>query len=101
MRGWGLSRSLAGVSGRLGCLINRPSIRSERRGRKKIARDWNVRASGVGDVTRFVVDKSYLDRYDVQQAGGQTILEYWIPAGDLEEFNRHIVCPIEVVAEYR
>ena len=42
-----------------------------------------------------------MDRYEVQQAGGQTILEYWIPAEDLEEFNRHIVGKIEVVAEYR
>ncbi len=67
----------------------------------KIARDWNVKASGVGYVTRFDVDKAFLDRYDVQQAGGQTILEYWIPAEDLDEFNRHIVGLIEVVAEYR
>lgn len=67
----------------------------------KIARDWNVKASGVGYVTQFDVDKTFLDRYDVQQAGGQTILEYWIPAEDLEEFNRHIVGLIEVVAEYR
>ncbi len=42
----------------------------------RIARDWNVRASGVGYVTRFEVDRSYLERYDVQQAGGHTILEY-------------------------
>lgn len=67
----------------------------------KIARDWNVRASGVGYVTRFEVDKAYLDNYDVQQAGGQTILEYWIPAEQLDEFNKHIVGPIEVVAEFR
>jgi hypothetical protein len=67
----------------------------------KIARDWNVKASRVGYVTRFAVQKSYLDRYDVQQAGGQTILEYWIPAEDLDEFNRHIVGLIEVVAEFR
>lgn len=67
----------------------------------KIARDWNVRASGVGYVTRFEVEREFLDRYDIQQAGGQTILEYWIPAEDLAEFNRHIVGLIEVVAEYR
>ncbi|MCC2322202.1 hypothetical protein [Cellulomonas xiejunii] len=67
----------------------------------RIARDWNVRASGVGYVTRFEVRTSFLDRYDVQQAGGQTILEYWIPAEDLDELNRHIVGRIEVVAEYR
>ncbi|WP_187697829.1 MULTISPECIES: hypothetical protein [Cellulomonas] len=67
----------------------------------RIARDWNVKASGVGYVTRFDVEKEFLDRYDVQQAGGQTILEYWIPAEDLEDLNRHIVGTIEVVAEYR
>jgi hypothetical protein len=67
----------------------------------RIARDWNVKASGVGYVTRFEVRTSFLDRYDVQQAGGQTILEYWIPAEDLDELNRHIVGRIEVVAEYR
>lgn len=66
-----------------------------------IARDWNVKASGVGYVTRFEVEKVYLDRYDVQQVGGRTILEYWIPAEDLEEFNRHIVGPVEVVAVFR
>lgn len=57
----------------------------------RIARDWNVKASGVGYVTRFEVEKDFIERYDVQQAGGQTILEYWIPAEDLDEFNRHIV----------
>lgn len=67
----------------------------------RIARDWNVKASGVGYVTRFEVDKLYLDQYDVQQVGGSSILEYWIPAEDLEEFNRHIIGTIEVVAEFR
>ncbi|MEU4363257.1 hypothetical protein [Promicromonospora sp. NPDC023987] len=67
----------------------------------RIARDWNAKASGVGYVTRFEVEKAFLDRYEVQQAGGQTILEYWIPAEDLEELNGHIVGTIEVVAEYR
>lgn len=67
----------------------------------RIARDWNVKASGVGYVTRFEVRKSYLDSYDVQQAGGDTILEYWIPAEDLANFNANIVGTIDVVAEYR
>jgi hypothetical protein len=67
----------------------------------RIARDWNVRASGVGYVTRFAVERAFLDRYDVHQADGQTILEYWIPAEDLAELNSHLVGRIEVVAEYR
>ena len=44
----------------------------------RIARDWNVPASGSGYVTRFEVRKSFLDNYEVHQVGGETILEYWI-----------------------
>jgi len=66
-----------------------------------IARDWNVPASGVGYVTRFEVRCSFLDRYEVHQVGGRTILEYWIPAEDLDELNANIVGTIDVVAEYR
>ncbi|MEV6659363.1 ADP-ribosylation/crystallin J1 [Nocardia fluminea] len=65
-----------------------------------IARDWNVPASGAGYVTRFEVRTDYLDNYDVQQAGGRDILEYWIPAEDLEEFNRNIIGAIEVVRRF-
>ena len=65
-----------------------------------IARDWNVTASGSGFVTRFLVHKSFLDRYEVRQVGGRTILEYWIPAADLDEFSRNIVGPIELVFSF-
>lgn len=65
-----------------------------------IARDWNVRQSGAGYVTRFQVRRSFLDRYEVCQVGGQTILEYWIPAGDLGALNASIVGKIELIAEF-
>ena len=66
----------------------------------KIARDWNVAASGSGFVTRFEVLKSFLDAYEVQEAGGRAHREYWIPADDLPAFNAAIVGEIEVVAEF-
>jgi hypothetical protein len=66
----------------------------------RIARDWNVKASGVGFVTRFSVRKSYLEQFDVHQVGGETILEYWIPAERLEEFNDNIVGTIEETARF-
>jgi hypothetical protein len=66
-----------------------------------IARDWNVAASGVGYVTRLEVRRSFLDRYEVHQVGGRSILEHWIPAEDLDELNTNIVGTIAVVAEYR
>ncbi|QOZ33136.1 ADP-ribosylation/crystallin J1 [Bradyrhizobium sp. CCBAU 53421] len=66
----------------------------------KIARDWNVPASGAGFVTRFQVERSFIDRYDVQEAGGRAHLEYWIPAEDLPAFNAAIVGPIEVIRSF-
>jgi hypothetical protein len=65
-----------------------------------IARDGNVKQSGAGFVTRFQVRRSFLDRYEVHQVGGQTILEYWIPAGDLDALNANIAGKIELIAEF-
>ena len=67
----------------------------------KIARDWNVPASGSGFVTRFAVQAAYLTRFAVQEAGGRAHLEYWIPAEDMDAFNAAIVGKIEVVREFR
>jgi hypothetical protein len=67
----------------------------------RIARDWNVRDSGAGFVTRFEVRRDFLDRYEVQDAGGRAHREYWIPAEELEAFNRAIVGEIEVTHEFR
>ena len=69
----------------------------------KIARDWNAKYNSekVGYVTRFRVRKDYLQQYEVQTVGGSIHQEYWIPADELEEFNRNIVGEIEVIAEYR
>ena len=67
----------------------------------KIARDWNVPQSGAGFVTRFEVKRGFIERYDVQEAGGRALKEYWIPAEELEEFNAAIVGLIEVVREFR
>jgi hypothetical protein len=66
----------------------------------KIARDWNVKNDGAGFVTRFEVESDFLSRYPVQQAGGRTILELWVPAEELDEFNTRIVGPIKVVHEF-
>jgi hypothetical protein len=66
----------------------------------KIARDWNVPASGFGFVTRFQIRRSFIDRYDVQEAGGRSHLEYWMRAEELDAFNAAIVGLIEVVRSF-
>ena len=66
----------------------------------KIARDWNVKASGTGFVTKFAIDAYCLSRYQIEKVGGAIHTEYWIPAEDLPEFNRNIVDRIEVTQEF-
>jgi hypothetical protein len=69
----------------------------------QIARDWNTKHNDppVGYVTRFEVRSDFLDRYEIQVVGGSQHSEYWIPAEELELFNRNIVGEIEVIATFR
>jgi hypothetical protein len=66
----------------------------------KIARDWNVAAYGSGFVTRFRVKRSFVEKYEVKEAGGRSHLEYWIPAEDVAALNAAIVDLIEVVQSF-
>jgi hypothetical protein len=66
----------------------------------EIARDWNVKDSGSGFVTRFAVNSEFLARFPVQVVGGSRHQELWVPAEELDELNRHIVGPIELFASF-
>ncbi|MFF0106609.1 hypothetical protein [Streptomyces hirsutus] len=63
----------------------------------RTARHWNVKHDGAGFVARFEVESEFLARYPVRQAGGRPLLELWVPAGELDEFNAHVVGRSEVV----
>lgn len=69
----------------------------------QIARDWNAKYNQdkVGYVTKFEVKKDFLDKYETKIVGGKTHEEYWIPAEELEEFNKNIIGKIEVISEYK
>ncbi len=67
----------------------------------QIASDWNTRDRGTGYVLRFQIDAAFLRRYEVKTVGSSIHQEYWIPAEELDEFNRHIIGLIELVATYR
>jgi hypothetical protein len=70
----------------------------------QIARDWNTkddRSGFAGYVLRFEVKSSFLDSYDVHTAGSSKHQEYWIPAKDLDQFNKNIIGPLEVLCEFR
>ncbi len=42
-----------------------------------------------------------MDRYETKIVGGKTHEESWIPAEELEEFNKNIAGKIEVISEFR
>ena len=67
----------------------------------QIARDWNVKASGSGYVTRFHVRKEFIAKYPAQVVGDSSHRELWVPAEELDEFNSNIIGEIEVIAEFK
>ena len=66
----------------------------------QIARDWNVKDSGAGYVTRFHVRKEFIEKYPIQAVGGWNHQELWIPAEELAAFNQNIVGTIEIIAQF-
>ena len=71
----------------------------------KIARDWNTKdeASGYeGYVTRFQVNKTYIEKFAIQTYGAHHNQEEdWIPADDLADFNANILGKIEIIDQYQ
>lgn len=67
---------------------------------REIAERWNVAESGSGYVTRFAVDEAFVNQFPVQTVGGRQHQELWVPAEQLEEFNKHIVGLIEVIDSF-
>ena len=66
----------------------------------QINEQWNVPAYGAGFVTKFHIKKEYLEKFKIQNVGGDIHNELWIPAEELETFNNNIVGLIEVTKEF-
>lgn len=70
---------------------------------REIAQRWNTKdpVSGfVGYVTRFQVDDAYISAFPVHTVGRSYHQELWIPAEELDSFNRHILGIIDVVRTF-
>lgn len=67
---------------------------------KEIAIRWNIKDSKIGYVTRFYVQKSFIDQYPIQKVGTRHHTEWWIPADDVPALNAHLIGSIEVIGEY-
>jgi hypothetical protein len=67
----------------------------------QIARDWNTKSPPfAGFVTKFELDNDYAQKFDIHLVGSKMHQELWVPAEELEEFNRHIIGKISIVASY-
>ena len=66
----------------------------------QIARDWNVKESGSGFVTRFRVKRAFMEQFPVETVGGSQHTEWWVPAERLSELNDNIVGEIEVIHRF-
>ncbi len=66
---------------------------------RQIARDWNTpdaKSGFSGFVTKFEVSSTYLSKYELHTAGSAAHREYWIPAKELNVFNKAINGQISV-----
>lgn len=68
---------------------------------KEIAINWNIKASGVGFVTRFKVKRTFMDRHQIHQVGASHHTEWWIPADEIDQLNNNIIGTIQIIGEYR
>ncbi len=53
--------------------------------------DWDAPASGSGYVTKFEVKTSYLNTFNVEEAGWKVHMEHWTLLEELAEFCDAIV----------
>jgi hypothetical protein len=68
---------------------------------EKIARDWNTkREPWAGYITVFEVDDQYVAKFERQVVGASWHEELWVPAEELDEFNRHISGQIRIVGAH-
>ena len=51
-------------------------------------------------MTRFEVKAVDLQKFKVEKRRREIHNELWVPSEELEEFNKHIVGKIEVIAEH-
>ena len=67
---------------------------------RELSEKWNRRypdSQYTGDVTTFEIDDGYISQFPVQTGGASYHQDLWIPAEELEKFNRHIIGTISIL----
>jgi len=68
----------------------------------EIASRWNVKYNDDhrGYVTKFEIDDLYFNQFEIHIVGSTYHQELWVPAKELDIFNRHIIGYIQVICEF-
>ncbi len=69
----------------------------------EIALKWNTtdEFSGFsGYVTKFEMDADYIEKFEVQNVGGDIHNELWVPSEEMEVFNSKIIGKIEITKTF-
>lgn len=68
----------------------------------QIAREWNTQSPPgyAGFVTEFDVDDEYISKFEAKTVGAFVHKELWIPAEELDDFNKHIIGKIKIIESY-
>lgn len=68
----------------------------------EIASQWNVKYNDdhKGYVTMFKIEDEYCKKFEVHIVGDSYHQELWVPAGELDTFNHHIIGEIRVINEF-
>jgi len=70
---------------------------------EQIAKQWNTEdefSGYAGHVLSFDLPEEYLQKYPVQNVGGEIHNELWVPASELKEFNDNIVGLIRIESSF-
>ena len=70
---------------------------------EQIAKTWNtkdVKSGYMGAVTKFELPFEYLQQFPEQTVGASSHRELWIPAEEMESFNKQILGKIRVIAAF-
>jgi len=65
---------------------------------RQTASDWNAKSGqSAGYVTQFNVEDQYISQFEKHTVGSSQHQEFWIPAEQVDEFNKHITGHIKVL----
>ncbi len=70
---------------------------------EEIALQWNTKdgfSGYCGIVTMFEVKEEIIEKYEIQNVGGEIHNELWIPSNELSSFNDNIISKIEIVSAF-